>query len=62
MLKDSKTGKQGACDGIIMLGSSDDPLMQAKRGISMPKTKSKREGMSDLREEVTFDADRGRFF
>jgi len=62
MLKDSKTGKQGACDGIIMLGSSDDPLLQAKRGISMPKTKSKREGKSDLREEITFDADRGRFF
>ena len=61
MLKDSKTGKQGACDGIIMLGSGDDPLLQNKRGISMPKTKSKREGMSDLREEITFDADRGRF-
>ena len=61
MLKDSKTGKQGACDGIIMLGSSDDPLLQSKRGISMPKTKSKREGMSDLREEIIFDADRGRF-
>jgi len=61
MLKDSKTGKQGACDGIIMLGSSDDPLLQNKRGISMPKTKSKREGMTDLREEVVFDADRGRY-
>ena len=61
MLKDSKTGKQGACDGIIMLGSSDDPMLQNKRGISMPKTKSKREGMSDLREEILFDADRGRF-
>jgi replicative DNA helicase len=61
MLKDSKTGKQGACDGIIMLGSSDDPILQNKRGISMPKTKSKREGMSDLREEILFDADRGRF-
>jgi len=61
MLKDSKTGKQGACDGIIMLGSSADPLLQNKRGISMPKTKSKKEGMPDLREEITFDADRGRF-
>tara|TARA_R110002096_G_scaffold110795_1_gene241958 strand:+ start:466 stop:1713 length:1248 start_codon:yes stop_codon:yes gene_type:complete len=61
MLKDSKTGKQGACDGIIMLGSSDDPLLQNKRGISMPKTKSKREGMTDLREEVLFDADKGRY-
>tara|TARA_R110000851_G_scaffold57574_7_gene134078 strand:- start:13844 stop:15091 length:1248 start_codon:yes stop_codon:yes gene_type:complete len=62
MLKDSKTGKQGACDGIIMLGSSDDPILQNKRGISMPKTKSKREGMPDMREEITFDADRGRFY
>jgi hypothetical protein len=33
MLKDSKTGKQGACDGIIMIGSSDDDLkiLLAKR-------------------------------
>lgn len=61
MLKDSKTGKQGACDGIIMLGSSDDPLLQNKRGISMPKTKSKLEGMPDMREEVSFDIDRGRY-
>lgn len=61
MLKDSKTGKQGACDGIIMIGHSDDPLLQRKRGISMPKTKSKREGQPDLREEVLFDADRGRY-
>lgn len=61
MLKDSRTGKQGACDGIIMLGSSDDPLLQNKRGISMPKTKSKLEGMPDMREEITFDVDRGRY-
>ena len=61
MLKDSKTGKQGACDGIIMIGSSDDPLKQNIRGLSMPKTKSKREGEFDMREEVTFDADRGRY-
>ncbi len=61
MLKDSKTGKQGACDGIIMIGSSDDPMLQNKRGLSMPKTKSKREGMQHMREEITFDADRGRY-
>ena len=61
MLKDSKTGKQGACDGIIMIGSSDDPLKQQLRGLSMPKTKSKREGEFDMREEVIFDADRGRY-
>ena len=61
MLKDSKTGKQGACDGIIMLGASDDPMLVNKRGLSMPKTKSKRAGKQDLREEVLFDADRGRY-
>ena len=61
MLKDSKTGKQGACDGIIMIGSSDDPLLQNKRGLSMPKTKSKREGMSNMQEEVLLDADKGRY-
>lgn len=61
MLKDSKTGKQGACDGIIMIGASDDPLLQNKRGLSMPKTKSKREGQPDMREEVLFDADKGRY-
>lgn len=61
MLKDSKTGKQGACDGIIMIGSSHDPLLFQKRGLSMPKTKSKREGENDMREEVLFDADRGRY-
>jgi replicative DNA helicase len=61
MLKDSKTGKQGACDGIIIIGKSDDPLQQNYRGISMPKTKSKRAGQPDMREEVLFDADRGRY-
>lgn len=61
MLKDSKTGKQGACDGIIMIGSSDDPLLQKKRGISMPKTKSKRAGVNHMREEITLDEDRGRY-
>lgn len=58
-LKESKTGKQGACDGIIMIGSSADPLLEKKRGISMPKTKSKRAGMHDMREEVVINADRG---
>tara|TARA_R110002020_G_scaffold36419_2_gene109502 strand:+ start:6035 stop:7282 length:1248 start_codon:yes stop_codon:yes gene_type:complete len=61
MLKDSKTGKQGACDGIIVIGKSDDPLQQNYRGLSMPKTKSKRAGQADMREEVLFDADHGRY-
>jgi len=61
MLKDSKTGKQGACDGIIMIGDNEDPTTPNNRGISMPKTKSKREGKQDLRAVVNFDADRGRY-
>ena len=61
MLKDSKTGKQGACDGIIVIGWNDDPTTPNNRGIAMPKTKSKREGQQNLREVVLFDADRGRY-
>ncbi len=61
MLKDSKTGKQGACDNILMLGSSADPLLEHKRGLSMPKTKTKRPGQNDILEEIIFDSDRGRF-
>jgi Replicative DNA helicase len=37
-LKDSKTGIQGATDVVLMLGSVDDPSLQARRGISTPKT------------------------
>lgn len=61
MLKDSKTGKQGACDGIIMIGSDCDPTNPKQRGLSMPKTKSKREGQQDMREIVLLDEDRGRY-
>jgi replicative DNA helicase len=61
MLKDSKTGKQGACDGIIMIGCADDPMNERERGISMPKTKSKREGKPDMREKILIDEDRGRY-
>ena len=62
MLKESSTGKQGACDGIIMLGHSNDPMMANKRGLSMVKTKSRREGMCDMREEIVFDEDVGVFY
>lgn len=44
MLKDSKTGKQGACDFIIMIGSVDDPGYQKARFIGTPKNKLRREG------------------
>ena len=39
MLKDSKTGKQGACDFQIMIGASNDPGLQGVRYIGMPKNK-----------------------
>jgi|TARA_Y100000310_G_C20631076_1_gene788674 replicative DNA helicase len=63
MLKDSKTGKQGACDNIIMIGcESDDPLAADVRAFSMPKTKTKREGQPDLREEnMRLNSDIGRY-
>tara|TARA_R110002020_G_scaffold225658_2_gene435753 strand:- start:4527 stop:5789 length:1263 start_codon:yes stop_codon:yes gene_type:complete len=61
MLKDSKTGKQGACDNILMLGSSEDPMIQNTRGISMAKEKVKRAGAEHLQGEVLFDADIGRY-
>ena len=61
MLKDSKTGKQGACDNILMLGSSEDPMIMNTRGISMAKEKIKRAGQEHLQGEVLFDADTGRY-
>jgi len=61
MLKDSKTGKQGACDNILMLGSSEDPMITNTRGISLAKEKVKRAGEEHLQGEVLFDADVGRY-
>ena len=55
MLKDSKTGKQGACDFQIMLGTSNDPSMESMRGIGLVKNKLQLPGFpSDPREEVHF--------
>jgi replicative DNA helicase len=61
MLKDSKTGKQGACDGIIMIGCANNPLTPLERGLSMPKEKCKRPGMPHMREPLIFDEERARF-
>lgn len=44
MLKDSKTGKQGACDFILMIGAIDDPGFANARFIGLPKNKLRREG------------------
>lgn len=60
MLKDSRTGKQGACDFIVTIGF--DPNTPNTRYIGMTKNKIKREGASACpRAPVRFDADRGRF-
>lgn len=62
-LKDSKTGKQGACDFIIMGGKLNDPAMERFRYIGTPKNKLHRAGgKRDPRCEVTFDAERARVY
>lgn len=61
MLKDSKTGKQGAAELQIMIGRSDDPLLEPYRYLSTPKNKLRRSGAKMPRAEVLFDIDRGRY-
>ncbi len=62
MLKDSRTGKQGACDFIMMIGSSGDPGLHDARYISLPKNKLKLEGInSDPRAEVRINSDINRY-
>jgi replicative DNA helicase len=61
MLKDSKTGKQGACDGIVMLGMNADPFYANSRFISVVKSKMNLPGMpASPNAEVTFDGERCR--
>ena len=60
MLKDSKTGKQGAADVIIMIGKSADPMMESSRYISTPKNKLAR-STSSVRQEVRFDPIRSQY-
>lgn len=63
MLKDSKTGKQGACDAIIMMGNKEeDATQESVRWISTPKNKLALEGMGKSpRAEVIFDYATSRF-
>lgn len=62
MLKDSKTGKQGACDFQLMIGSVDDPAMRMARFIGLPKNKLRiPDGPASPDCEVTFDVLRSRF-
>jgi replicative DNA helicase len=62
MLKDSKTGKQGAADVIITLGTVNDPMLIKSRYIGCTKNKKVRTGKGQSpMTEVLFDGDRGRF-
>ena len=62
MLKDSKTGKQGACDFQLMIGASNDDNLRYARYVSLPKNKLRREGFpSDPRCEVKFNPTIARF-
>lgn len=60
-LKDSKTGKQGAADVILMMGAVNEPNLAGSRYLSTPKNKRKRTGVpSCLMAEVLFDGDHAR--
>ncbi|AQT27795.1 AAA family ATPase [Ralstonia phage RS-PI-1] len=62
MLANSKTGKAGAADFVLMIGRSDSPDLQNSRFISLPKNKKRRDGgPQDPRREVTFDGPRSIF-
>lgn len=62
MLKDSKTGKQGAADFIITLGTSNDPSLESVRFIGTTKNKLRLEGRPQSpRTEMILDATSGRY-
>jgi replicative DNA helicase len=62
MLKDSKTGKQGAADVILTIGTVNDPVLENRRYIGMTKNKRARTGKSKSPQAVLrFDGDRGRY-
>ena len=62
MLKDSKTGKQGAADVIITIGTVNDPVLAHARYIGTTKNKKVRTGVpSSPMTQVRFDGDRGRY-
>lgn len=55
-LSDSRTGKPGACDFILMVGKKNDQLQASKRWLSLTKNKLTRmNGKKDPRQEVEFD-------
>lgn len=62
MLKDSKTGKQGAADIIITIGAVNDPMLSSSRYMGTTKNKRVRTGQrASPMTEVIFSGDRGRY-
>jgi replicative DNA helicase len=63
MLKDSKTAKQGACDGIITMGAVNAKEKLWSRYIYVPKSKQSPEPgyRADCATEVTFDGAKCQF-
>jgi len=62
MLKDSKTGKQGACDFMLMIGASNDPNLGNVRFLGMPKNKLRKQGApGDPRAQVGYCPERVRY-
>lgn len=62
MLKDSKTGKQGACDFQIMIGAVKQQGLENIRFIGVPKNKLRREGAKANPEfEVVFNGETARY-
>lgn len=62
MLKDSKTGKQGACDFQLMIGASNDPNMEFVRFLSLPKNKLRKYGANGaMYREVKYLPQIGRY-
>jgi hypothetical protein len=56
-LKDSKTGVQGACDVILMMGALNQIEMDTVRGFSTPKNKRQMPGKpSNVQSQVFFNA------
>jgi len=62
MLKDSKTGKQGAADVIITVGTVNDPMLATSRFMGCTKNKRARTGVtSSPMTEVRFAGDIARY-
>lgn len=62
MLKDSKTGKQGACDAIITIGAVNDQALERSRYIGCTKNKLVPTGAAKSpQQEMFFDGARGRY-